>query len=73
MNLMRIIAFLLLAAGTFALAYGGFSYTEDNTAVKLGSVELSVAEKHTINVPVWAGIGAVAIGALLLLVSGRKR
>jgi hypothetical protein len=72
MNLMRLIAILLLVGGTVALVYGGFSYTKDTTAVKLGSIELSVEEKETINVPVWAGVGAVAIGGLLLLLGGRK-
>jgi hypothetical protein len=71
MNFMRLIAILLLVGGTIALVYGGFSYTNDTTAVKLGSIELSVEEKETINVPVWAGVGAVAIGGLLLL-GGRK-
>ena len=72
MNFPKLIAILLLIGGTIALVYGGFSYTKDTTAVKLGSIELSVEEKETINVPVWAGVGAVAIGGLLLLLGGRK-
>jgi hypothetical protein len=72
MNFLKLIAILLLIGGTIALVYGGFSYTKDTTAVKLGSIELSVEEKETINVPVWAGVGAVAIGGLLLLLGGRK-
>ena len=42
---------------------GSFTYTKDTEAVKLGPVELSVKQKETINVPVWAGIGA-AIGGI---------
>ena len=72
MNPLQLIAIILLIGGTIALAYGGFSYTKDTTAVKLGSLELSVQEKETINVPMWAGVGAVAIGGLLLLFGGRK-
>jgi len=72
MNALKLIAILLLVGGTIALAYGGFSYTKDTTAVKLGSIELSVQETETINVPMWAGVGAVAIGGLLLLFGGRK-
>ena len=74
MNALKLIAIVLLIGGTIALAYGGFSYTKDTTAVKLGSIELSVQEKETINVPMWAGVGvgAVAIGGLLLLFGGRK-
>jgi len=40
--------------------------------VKLGPVQLSVKAKESINIPVWAGVGAIALGALLLLVGGRK-
>jgi hypothetical protein len=72
MNTTRIIAISLIAAGLLALVYGGFSYTKDTTAVKLGPIELSVKEKETVNVPVWAGVGAVVIGGLLLVFGTRK-
>lgn len=72
MNPMRLIAIVLLVAGALALAYGGFSYTKDTTAVKLGPLELKVQEKETVNVPIWAGVGAIVVGGLLLLVGGRK-
>jgi uncharacterized membrane protein YidH (DUF202 family) len=72
MSSTRIIGIVLIAAGALALAYGGFSYTKDTTAVKLGPLELSVQEKKTVNVPVWAGIGAMVVGGLLLVLGGRK-
>lgn len=72
MNATRIIGIVLIAAGALGLAYGGFSYTKDTTAVKLGPLELSVQEKKTVNVPVWAGIGAIVVGGLLLVAGGRK-
>jgi hypothetical protein len=72
MNAARLIGIVLLIAGALALAYGGFSYTKDTTAMKLGPVELSVKEKETVNIPVWAGVGAIVAGGLLLLVGGRK-
>ena len=62
----------MIVAGTLGLLYGGFSYTKDTTAVKLGPIELSVKEKETFNVPVWAGVGAIVIGGLLLLMGGKK-
>jgi hypothetical protein len=71
MNSLRVLAFVLIAGGVLALIYGGFSYTKDTTAVKLGPLELSVQEKKTVNVPVWAGVGAIAVGGALL-VMGRK-
>ena len=72
MNSTRIIGIVLIAAGALGLAYGGFSYTRDTTAVKLGPLELSVQEKKTVNVPLWVGIGAIVVGGLLLVVGGRK-
>jgi hypothetical protein len=49
-----------------ALVFGGFSYTKDSSAVKLGPIELSVQQKETVNVPLWAGVGAIVAGGLLL-------
>ncbi|MBK7547477.1 MAG: hypothetical protein IPI20_06410 [Rhodoferax sp.] len=72
MNSIKMIAVALIVAGVLALAYGGFSYTKDTTAVKLGSLELSVKENKSVNIPVWAGVAAVVAGGLLLLMGGRK-
>ena len=72
MNPVKLAAIVLLVAGVLALAYGGFSYTKDTTAVKLGPIEMTVKEKKTVNVPMWAGIGAIVLGGLLL-VGGNKR
>ena len=70
---MKIVAVILIVLGALALAYGGFSYTDDKTAVKLGPLELSVKEKKTVNVPVWAGIGAIVVGGLLLAMGGKQK
>ena len=58
MNSIKMIAVALIVAGVLALVYGGFSYTKDTTAVKLGSLELSVKENKSVNIPVWAGVAA---------------
>lgn len=73
MNVVKIAAVLLVAAGTLGLVYGGFSYTRETHQARLGPVEFSVQEKERVRVPVWAGVGAIAIGSLLLLLGGRKR
>jgi multidrug transporter EmrE-like cation transporter len=72
-NTVKLLAIVLIVAGALGLAYGGFSYTKDKTAVKIGSLELSIKEKETVNVPLWAGIGAIAIGGLLLVFSSRRK
>ena len=33
---------------------------------------LSVADKETLNVPVWVGVGGIALGALLLVLGGKR-
>jgi len=72
MNAIKMAAIALIAAGILGLAYGGFSYTKETHGAKLGPIELSVTEKQTVNVPIWAGVGAIVIGGMLLVFGGRK-
>ncbi len=72
MNSSKLVAIVLIVAGTLGLAYGGFSYTRDTNVARLGPIEINAQEKHTVNIPVWAGIGGIVAGALLLLLGGRK-
>ncbi len=72
MNGIKLIGAALIVAGVLGLVYGGFSYTKDTTAVKVGPLELTVQEKETVNVPLWAGIGAILVGGVLVAMGGRK-
>jgi len=72
MNPVRIAAIVLILAGGLGLAYGSFSYTKETHKATLGSLDLSVKDKETVNVPVWAGVGAIVLGGVLLLAGGRK-
>jgi hypothetical protein len=67
MNALKIPAIVLILAGVLGLAYGSFSYTKQTHDVKIGPIEMSVQDKQTVNVPVWAGVGAIVIGGVLLL------
>jgi multidrug transporter EmrE-like cation transporter len=71
MSPLKIVAILLIVAGAIGLAYSRFSYTKETHSAKLGPIELSVKEKETVNVPVWAGLGAIAAGVVLLVI-GKK-
>lgn len=73
MNAVRIAAIVLIVAGVLGLVYGSFSYTKESHEAKLGPIEFSVKDKETVNVPVWAGVGAIAIGGVLLLWGGKRR
>ena len=72
MNPVKVIAIVLIVGGVLGLVYGGFSYTKDTTVLKLGPLEVSAKEKQTVNVPMWAGVGAIVVGGLLLAFGGRR-
>lgn len=72
MTPIKILAVLLLVAGAASLALGSFSYTKDSTVLKVGPLEVTAKEKEQVNLPVWLGIGAIAVGGLLLAFGGRK-
>jgi multidrug transporter EmrE-like cation transporter len=72
MNAVKIAAIVLIVVGVLGLAYGSFSFTKETHEVKLGPIELSVKDKQTVNVPVWAGVGAIVIGGVLLLFGSKK-
>ena len=61
------IAVVLIIAGTLGLVYGQFTYTKKTHEAKLGPLEFQFREKETVNVPTWAGVGAIAAGVVLLL------
>ncbi len=68
MSALKIVAILLIAAGIIGLVYGGITYTKSTHDAKLGPIEVSITDKETVNVPVWAGVGAIVVGGALLLV-----
>jgi multidrug transporter EmrE-like cation transporter len=73
MNAFKILAIILVVAGVLGLVYGSFSFTKETHKVDLGPIDVSVKEKERVNVPVWAGVGAIAAGVVLLLVGARRR
>lgn len=68
MSAIKIVAILLIVAGIAGLIYGKFTYTKSTHDVNLGPIDLSVKEKKTVNVPLWAGIATIVAGGLLFFV-----
>jgi uncharacterized membrane protein YidH (DUF202 family) len=66
MNAVKMLAIVLIIAGGLGLAYGGFTYTKETHQAKVGPIELSVKDTQTVNIPIWAGIGAIVAGVFLL-------
>ena len=68
MNTIKIAAIALIMIGVLGLAYGSFSYTKETQQARIGPLELTVQDRQTVNIPIWAGIAAVIAGGLLLFV-----
>jgi hypothetical protein len=45
----------------------------DPKRANVGPIALSVKEKQTVNVPVWAGVGAIGVGGVLWVFGSKKR
>jgi len=73
MNPMRIIGILLIVAGILGLVYGGFNYQKPSHKTTIGPVHMSVSSEGHVNVPLWAGVGAIVLGGVLLVLPGFKR
>ena len=71
MNAMKMLGVILVVGGILALAYGGFTYTKETHETKIGPVVLSVTDKETVNIPIWAGVGAIVLGGVLLVFNKR--
>lgn len=72
MNAIKMAAMALIVAGVLGLIYGGFTYTKETHQAKIGPIELSVKDKETVNIPMWAGVAAIVIGGVLLLLPGSR-
>ena len=72
MSALKIVALVLIAAGVIGLAYGGITYTQTTHDAKVGPFEMSIKDKKTVNIPVWAGVGTIVVGTALLFVRTKK-
>ncbi len=72
MNALKGIAVVLVVAGMLSLVYNSFSYTRKTSEAELGPISIAVERTETVNIPLWAGLASIAIGAGLFLVSRRN-
>lgn len=66
-------AAMLIILGVLALAYGGFTYTQETHETKIGPLSLSIEDRERVNIPIWAGAGAIVIGGLLFFLGRSPR
>ena len=69
---MKVLGIVLMVAGLLALAYGGFSYTTHKKAVDMGPLQVERTQEHTVFLPPLVGIGALAIGGVLVFAGARS-
>jgi xanthosine utilization system XapX-like protein len=62
---------VLIGLGIAGLLLGRFSYTTQKNVIDVGPITASVDEKHSVDVPDIAGIGAILAGGFLVFL-GRK-
>lgn len=72
MNAIKMAGIVLVLIGLAGFFTGGFSFTKDTTAAKIGPIELTVKERESVNIPQWLSLGAIALGAIVLVAGFRK-
>lgn len=70
---MKLLGAALLVLGILACIYGGFWYTKDETKAEVGPIKVKVEEEKRVNIPLWAGVGGIVGGAILLATSRGPR
>ena len=70
---MKLIGFILIAFGIFALVMGGISYTDRDKVLDIGPVEAQVERRETIPLSPIVGIAALAGGIALVVAGARTR
>lgn len=72
MSAAKLIGLLLIVAGILSLIYGGFTYTRHTSTADVGPLHVSVQHRQTVAVPIWAGIGVIVLGGLVIAMDARR-
>lgn len=70
---MKTIGVILIVLGLVGLVWGGISWTDRETVLDIGSVEIQSAEREGISLSPIAGGICLAVGAALLIAGSRRR
>ncbi len=70
---MKLIGYVLIAFGIFALVVGGISYTDRDTVIDVGPVEVQSEDRETIPLSPIVGVAALAGGIALVVAGARTR
>jgi drug/metabolite transporter (DMT)-like permease len=67
----QILGIVLIIAGVIMLAVGGFRYTDRDTVVDAGPIQIEAERERTVPLSPIAG-GAALVGGIVLLVVGSR-
>jgi hypothetical protein len=70
---MKILGLLLIVGGAISLAYNRVTFSSGAHKTEIGPVDISVKDTQHIVIPQWAGIAAIAVGGLMLIVPAKKK
>jgi uncharacterized membrane protein HdeD (DUF308 family) len=73
MDARRIVGLLLVVVGIVALVWGGVFWTDRNTVLDAGPVEITTTDREGVAVPPIVGAIAIVGGILLLVMPVRRR
>jgi TRAP-type C4-dicarboxylate transport system permease small subunit len=71
MSVVKIVGIALMVAAALALAYGGFT-ASDRREVQVGTINMTVTDRRTLAVPMWAAMAALVLGGALLFVPAKR-
>ena len=73
MSVRRIVGVVLVVVGIVALVWGGIFWTDRDTVIDAGPLEVTTAEREGVSLPPVLGIISLVGGILLLVVPDRRR
>jgi uncharacterized membrane protein YidH (DUF202 family) len=68
---MTAIAIVLIVLGVLGLAYGGVSWTQRDTVVDAGPIEITRDRRESLPIPPIAGGALLVVGVILLMKRNR--
>lgn len=72
MTVRRIVGLVLVVLGIVALVWGGVFWTDRETVIDAGPLEITTEEREGLRVPPVVGVIALIGGAVLLLAPSRR-
>ena len=72
MKPLAVLGLVLIVLGLAGLALGHISFTTERKVLDVGPVTASVSEEHNIAIPDIAGVVALGVGVVLLVVGLRR-